>query len=124
MAVTKDEVAGAVAELEADGINVSTKSVRNHLGSGSFTTIQTFLAELDEERHALIPAPENVRSALLDTADLVWTRAVEQASRAHDAALRANKRETFGWLKFTLEGVGARTHGYAFTATYFGGDRI
>jgi hypothetical protein len=39
-------------------------------------------------------------------------------------ALRANKRETTEWLKFTLEGAGARTHGYAFTATYFGGYRI
>ncbi len=39
-------------------------------------------------------------------------------------ALRANKRETFGWLKFTLEGAGARTHGYAFTDTDFDGCRI
>jgi len=30
------------------------------------------------------------------------------------AALRANKRETIEWLKFTLEGAGERTHGYAF----------
>ena len=33
--------------------------------------------------------------------------------------LRANKRETFDWLKFTLEGVGERTHGYAFEDTAF-----
>jgi hypothetical protein len=38
--------------------------------------------------------------------------------------LRANKRETTEWLKFTLEGAGARTHGYAFTVTDFGGYRI
>lgn len=96
MAVTKDEVARAVAELEADGINVSTKNVRNHIGTGSFTTIQTFLAELEEERHALIPAPDFVRAALIDTADLIWTRAVEQAARTHDAerqALQAQVRK-------------------------------
>jgi len=40
------------------------------------------------------------------------------------AALRANKCETFEWLKFTLEGAGARTHGYAFTDTDFAGFRI
>ena len=28
--------------------------------------------------------------------------------------LRANKSETNDWLKFTLEGEGERTHGYAF----------
>ena len=33
--------------------------------------------------------------------------------------LRANKRETTEWLKFTLEGVGERTHGYAFEDTAF-----
>jgi aspartate oxidase len=37
------------------------------------------------------------------------------------AALRANKRETTDWLKFTLEGAGERTHGYAFTDTTFAG---
>jgi len=35
------------------------------------------------------------------------------------ATLHANKRETIEWLKFTLEGAGARTHGYAFTDTAF-----
>lgn len=38
-----------------------------------------------------------------------------------DAPLRANKRETTDWLKFTLEGAGERTHGYAFTDTTFAG---
>jgi hypothetical protein len=36
-------------------------------------------------------------------------------------SLRANKRETIEWLKFTLEGVGERTHGYAFTDITFAG---
>lgn len=36
-------------------------------------------------------------------------------------SLRANKRETTDWLKFTLEGAGERTHGYAFTDTTFAG---
>jgi transcriptional regulator with XRE-family HTH domain len=35
------------------------------------------------------------------------------------ASLRANKSETIEWLKFTLEGVGERTHGYAFEDTAF-----
>ena len=33
--------------------------------------------------------------------------------------LRANESETIEWLKFTLEGVGERTHGYAFEDTAF-----
>ena len=35
--------------------------------------------------------------------------------------LRANTSETIEWLKFTLEGAGERTHGYAFTDTTFAG---
>jgi len=34
-------------------------------------------------------------------------------------ALRGNTSETIEWLKFTLEGVGERTHGYAFEDTAF-----
>jgi hypothetical protein len=40
-------------------------------------------------------------------------------SPTDQSPLRANKRETIDWLKFTLEGVGERTHGYAFTDTTF-----
>jgi hypothetical protein len=36
-------------------------------------------------------------------------------------SLRDNKRETIDWLKFTLEGAGERTHGYAFTDCAFAG---
>ena len=41
--------------------------------------------------------------------------------RMNIGPLRANKRETIEWLKFTLEGAGERTHGYAFTDTTFAG---
>ena len=43
------------------------------------------------------------------------------ADQVFGSALRANKRETTDWLKFTLEGAGERTHGYAFTDTTFAG---
>jgi hypothetical protein len=39
--------------------------------------------------------------------------------RLSASTLRANKSETIEWLKFTLEGVGERTHGYAFEDTAF-----
>jgi hypothetical protein len=35
--------------------------------------------------------------------------------------LRANKSETYWWLKFKLEGAGEPTHGYALTGAAFGG---
>jgi hypothetical protein len=44
---------------------------------------------------------------------------IAQDLREHLWPLRANKSETIEWLKFTLEGVGERTHGYAFEDTAF-----
>ena len=41
------------------------------------------------------------------------------AANVRASALRANTSETIEWLKFTLEGVGERTHGYAFEDTAF-----
>ena len=49
---------------------------------------------------------------------------IKKYLNADTIALRANKRETFDWLKFTLEGEGERTHGYAFTDTAFARYRV
>jgi len=49
---------------------------------------------------------------------------IESLCETRQVALRANKRETFDWLKFTLEGEGERTHGYAFTDTAFARYRV
>ena len=51
-------------------------------------------------------------------ADVAYGGAVGDKCRM-GVALRANKSETIEWLKFTLEGVGERTHGYAFEDTAF-----
>jgi hypothetical protein len=57
--------------------------------------------------------------------DAPLARCVQNAGHANlSATLRANKRETFDWLKFTLEGEGERTHGYAFTDTAFARYRV
>jgi hypothetical protein len=57
------------------------------------------------------------RTALPD--DILATQPPGMEWIIEGAALRANKSETIEWLKFTLEGVGERTHGYAFEDTAF-----
>jgi len=47
--------------------------------------------------------------------------AIIDKAKVDMAALRANTSETIEWLKFTLEGAGERSHGYAFTDTTFAG---
>ena len=58
---------------------------------------------------------------VLETSTCVFERVgdfLERVTWTH-GTLRANKSETIEWLKFTLEGVGERTHGYAFEDTAF-----
>ncbi|WP_187293166.1 hypothetical protein [Octadecabacter arcticus] len=57
--------------------------------------------------------PRVVNTPLAPTAELT------SIPKRRNFTLRANKRETIDWLKFTLEGVVERTHGYAFTITTF-----
>jgi len=69
----------------------------------------------------VLPVPEidsDSRTKLSDLAEKIEVVAKAQLSLQR-APLRANKSETIEWLKFTLEGVGERTHGYAFEDTAF-----
>jgi hypothetical protein len=50
----------------------------------------------------------------------VWTVASGKAAVIASGTLRANKSETYWWLKFKLEGAGELTHGYALTGAAFG----
>jgi hypothetical protein len=66
-----------------------------------------------------------IRPGFLSSADRLKLEACVRRQREDHGvarranALRANKSETIEWLKFTLEGVGERTHGYAFEDTAF-----
>jgi hypothetical protein len=59
------------------------------------------------------------RSDVMEKFGLSVNQASSDLNRYLGFALRANKSETIEWLKFTLEGVGERTHGYAFEDTAF-----
>lgn len=63
---------------------------------------------------------QNIISKDFDFAFGTW-RVKHRRLKERSLPLRANKRETTDWLKFTLEGAGERTHGYAFTDTTFAG---
>lgn len=65
-------------------------------------------------------APNSVLTSS-DFPDVNARLSTQRQARHIEGALRANKRETIDWLKFTLEGAGERTHGYAFTDTTFAG---
>lgn len=75
----------AVETLENDDAAVSVKSVREVIGSGSYTTISKHLQEIEEERSRPLTAPDPIRALLTETADHLWTEAVKTASQQFDA---------------------------------------
>jgi hypothetical protein len=79
------------------------------------------------EEHLPRLAPRNASDQISMLRKMVqpeWGHRLVSEISNQDVALRANKRETFDWLKFTLEGEGERTHGYAFTDTAFARYRV
>jgi hypothetical protein len=67
MYVTLEDVAGAVAVLEAQGLEPSANKVRNHLGRGSKETIVKLLRQL-RERDGSAPGEQTVIAKALDPA--------------------------------------------------------
>jgi len=83
--LTKEMVAQAKQELEIDGEKVTSKSVHDRLGFGSYTTAKDLLEELQAEETALEPAPEEIAAALSGAADKIWATAREKAAEAFRA---------------------------------------
>ncbi len=72
------------------------------------------------EETFIFPVLLTAHAEVLSTIARLLAKHVED----EEQALRANKSETFDWLKFRLEGEGDRTHGNAFTDATFTGYRI
>jgi len=83
--LTKEIVSQAKQELEAAGEKVTSKSVRDHLGFGSYKTAKDLLEELHAEENAFEPAPDEVRAALTQSADRMWAVARAKAAEAYQA---------------------------------------
>jgi len=96
--LTKERVAQAKQELEEAGERVTSKSIRDHLGFGSYTTAKDLLEDVLAEEAVLEPAPEVVAAALSGAADKIWAAALDKAMenfRAQEALLmtRAEQAE-------------------------------
>jgi hypothetical protein len=112
---TTDRSDYALLQLLTDGRLLSTGRARN----GSW-----YVTPNGNETSGAIAAA--AASAGMKTLVFVQTTVFcESCIKKYPArSLRANKRETFDCLKFTLEGEGDRTHGNAFTDAAFSGCRI
>lgn len=64
--ITFDDVSSSIQQLEAKGSKVSTKSVREFLSRGSYSTISKFIASFYQQRHR---TEENLRLSNLNEDD-------------------------------------------------------
>lgn len=92
-AITPDTVAEAAEALQADGIEVTNKSVLDRIGSGSLSTLAPLLRawrEAQEEREELaeVAVPEVVNQHVGELMGRIWRNAVDHATAGHDAMRR------------------------------------
>ena len=95
--IKKEQVYNAAAELREEGIAPTVQAVRERIGSGSFSTINTHLAKWKAENAAQGPAdipamPEKVQEAFTR----IWATAARSAQEDVETqreALEAMRRE-------------------------------
>lgn len=83
---TREEVFAAASELEASGEKVSQRTVRAHMGGGSYATIGPILKEWQEKREgtakaAEIVMPEVVAERFSTACKSLWNEAVAEAQK-------------------------------------------
>ncbi len=95
--ISKEQVYTAAAELREEGTAPTVQAVRERIGSGSFSTINTHLSEWKTENAAQAVAdipdmPEKIEAAFKQ----IWTTATRSAQEGFDTqreALEAVKKE-------------------------------
>lgn len=95
--ITREQVFEAATALQEEGISPTVQSVRERIGSGSYSTINAHLSEWRQEHAGQIPAnipdmPDRVRDAF----NQVWAAAAKAAQEGVETqrqALEAMRRE-------------------------------
>jgi len=82
VAITKEHVFHAADHLSEIGIEPTNQAVRDHLGSGSFKTIQPFLKEWRGLKEQSADVPPELSSSMEHTLRQVWVSAKETAKLA------------------------------------------
>ena len=103
MAITKDQIFAAAAELDAAGQNATLAAVRKALGGGSFTTISEGMTEWKARKAAREtplrePAPSMVAERLGELGTEIWSAALELAN-----GRLAGEREALEAARLQLE---------------------
>ncbi len=84
--ITYEDVKSAALALRDRGEHPSIQRVREHLGTGSYSTIAGYLKRWRQEQAELshpTPLPPAVPETLMDAVEVFWKTAVEQADDAY-----------------------------------------
>jgi hypothetical protein len=75
------EILSMIQTLQASGEDVTVHSVREALGSGSFSTISPIVKKWRSEKAGNLVAPQVIQSLMSDMADQIWTQAEAAAAK-------------------------------------------
>ena len=92
--IEPDKIRGVIRELESEGKTVSVTSIRERLGSGSYSTIGVVLAEWRKEQaKAVLPAVPAIPEGVTHLARHLWAEAWKAADSVHEPEREKFQRE-------------------------------
>ena len=92
--IEPDKIRKVISELDAEGKAVSVTSIRERLGSGSYSTFSAVLAEWRRERaEAVLPTVPAIPEGVTHLVEHLWAEAWKAADSIHDPERQTFQRE-------------------------------
>src|SRR5512135_3807210 len=92
--IERDKIRKVISELEAEKKGLSVTSIRERLGSGSYSTLSAVLAEWRKERaKAVLPTVPAIPEGVTHLVEHLWAEAWKAADSVHEPERQAFQRE-------------------------------
>jgi hypothetical protein len=92
--IEPDKIREVTNELETEGMAASVTSIRERLGSGSYSTIGAVLDEWRRERaEAVLPTVPAIPERVMHLVERLWAEAWKAADAVHEPERQAFQRE-------------------------------
>ena len=92
--IARDKIRKVISELDAENKAASVTSIRERLGSGSYSTFRAVLAEWRKERaEAVLPTVPAIPEGVTHLVEHLWAEAWKAADGVHEPECQAFQRE-------------------------------
>src|SRR5512135_1396554 len=94
LGIEPGKIRDVIRELDAEGKSISVTSIRERLGSGSYSTLSAVLGEWRKERaKAVLPTVPAIPEGVTHLVEHLWAEAWKAADSVHEPERQAFQRE-------------------------------